>query len=103
MSSHLANPDFDEFSLPVHVHQRRIRHILSIQIRNFTPFPLRDAFTSSLAASGPPLLDAVDDIELTLSRRLLEVIWINQRPRLRQKLLKDVLAQIRVQCGNQHI
>lgn len=77
MSSHLANPDFDEFSLPVHVHQRRIRHILSIQIRNFTPFPLRDAFTSSLAASGPPLLDAVDDIELTLSRRRMRRISTN--------------------------
>ncbi|KII86321.1 hypothetical protein PLICRDRAFT_93773 [Plicaturopsis crispa FD-325 SS-3] len=29
--------------------QRRIRHITSIQIRNLTPFPVRDAFTSALA------------------------------------------------------
>jgi hypothetical protein len=42
---------------------------MGIQIRNFTPFPVRDALTSSLAMTGPPPLDSVDDIELALSRR----------------------------------
>lgn len=42
---------------------------MSIQVRNFTPFPVRDAVTSSLAVTGPPPSDCVDDMELTLGRR----------------------------------
>lgn len=42
---------------------------MSIQVRNFTPFPVRDTVTSSLSATGPPPSDCVDDMELTLGRR----------------------------------
>ncbi|KZV95598.1 hypothetical protein EXIGLDRAFT_834201 [Exidia glandulosa HHB12029] len=49
----------------------RIRHIDSVQIRNLTPFPARDALTTALAQPQLPKHAAAtqDDIELTLSRR----------------------------------
>lgn len=53
--------------------QRRIRHIRSIQIRNLTPFPIRDTIAQNLTQSGSSTtqvpLQHVDDIELTMARR----------------------------------
>ncbi|KAG0696266.1 hypothetical protein DFH29DRAFT_951775 [Suillus ampliporus] len=54
--------------------QRRLRHITSIQIRNLTPFPVRDAFASALARPAEysqftPLGNLSDDLDITLSRK----------------------------------
>ncbi|KAI0932749.1 hypothetical protein AcW1_000225 [Taiwanofungus camphoratus] len=53
---------------------RRIRHITSIQIRNLTPFPVRDAFASALKQpSEQPQFTAhghlSDDLDVTLGRK----------------------------------
>ena len=56
---------------------------MSIQVRNFTPFPVRDAVTSSLAVTGPPPSDCVDDMELTLGRRRSRRISTNSLGTLR--------------------
>ncbi|KAG8818682.1 hypothetical protein FRC17_010743, partial [Serendipita sp. 399] len=65
------------------VHKYRLRHITSVQIRNFTPFPIRDVVTSSLAAVGPAPLDYQDDTDLTLSRRRSRRISTNSLSTLR--------------------
>ena len=54
--------------------QRRVRHITAIQVRNLTPFPVRDAFASALAKPSEqsqftPHGRLSDDLDLTLSRR----------------------------------
>ncbi|KAF9234964.1 hypothetical protein BU15DRAFT_78512 [Melanogaster broomeanus] len=54
--------------------QRRLRHITSIQIRNLTPFPVRDAFASALSQPAThsqftPLGNLSDDLDVTLLRR----------------------------------
>ncbi|KAH7883968.1 hypothetical protein F5I97DRAFT_1623789 [Phlebopus sp. FC_14] len=54
--------------------QRRLRHITSIQIRNLTPFPFRDAFASALLQPAAhsqftPLGNLSDDLDVTLLRR----------------------------------
>ncbi|KAJ7226042.1 UV radiation resistance protein and autophagy-related subunit 14-domain-containing protein [Mycena pura] len=54
--------------------QRRIRHITSIQIRNLTAFPVRDAFASALSQPAEqPQFNAPgyfsDDLDVTLSRK----------------------------------
>ncbi|KAJ7642286.1 hypothetical protein B0H17DRAFT_464700 [Mycena rosella] len=54
--------------------QRRIRHITSIQVRNLTAFPVRDAFASALSQPAEqPQFTAQghfsDDLDLTLSRK----------------------------------
>ncbi|KAF7306451.1 hypothetical protein MIND_00436300 [Mycena indigotica] len=54
--------------------QRRIRHISSIQIRNLTAFPVRDAFASALSqpAEQPQFNPSgyfSDDLDVTLSRK----------------------------------
>ncbi|KAJ6626950.1 hypothetical protein B0H10DRAFT_2296551 [Mycena sp. CBHHK59/15] len=54
--------------------QRRIRHITSIQVRNLTAFPVRDAFASALSQpSEQPQFNAPghfsDDLDVTLSRK----------------------------------
>lgn len=54
--------------------QRRIRHITAIQIRNLTPFPVRDAFASALTQpSEQPQFSShghlSDDLDVTLSRK----------------------------------
>ncbi|KAF5312663.1 hypothetical protein D9619_003097 [Psilocybe cf. subviscida] len=57
-----------EFATP-----RRIRHITSIQLRNVTPFPARDAFTSALKQPSEQhpfgATGTVDDVGTLLSRR----------------------------------
>jgi hypothetical protein len=54
--------------------QRRLRHISCIQIRNLTPFPIRDAFASALIQPAEysqftPLGNLSDDLDLTISSR----------------------------------
>ncbi|KAI0090044.1 UV radiation resistance protein and autophagy-related subunit 14-domain-containing protein [Irpex rosettiformis] len=54
--------------------QRRIRHITSLQVRNFTPFPVRDEFASALIQpSEQPQFTAhghlSDDLDLSVNRR----------------------------------
>ena len=54
--------------------QRRLRHLTSIQIRNLTPFPVRDAFASALSQPAThsqftPLGNLSDDLDVTLLRR----------------------------------
>jgi hypothetical protein len=54
--------------------QRRLRHISSIQICNFTPFPIRDTVTSALALPSQQAPQSanghfLDDIELARSKR----------------------------------
>ncbi|KAI0719109.1 UV radiation resistance protein and autophagy-related subunit 14-domain-containing protein [Cerioporus squamosus] len=53
---------------------RRIRHITSIQIRNLTPFPLRDAFASALTKPSEqsqftPYGHLADDLDVTVGRK----------------------------------
>ncbi|KAG8809309.1 hypothetical protein FRC17_003501, partial [Serendipita sp. 399] len=73
----------EETYLAQDVHKYRLRHIISVQIRNFTPFPIRDVVTSSLAAVGPAPLDYQDDTDLTLSRRRSRRISTNSLSTLR--------------------
>ncbi|OJA12917.1 hypothetical protein AZE42_05077 [Rhizopogon vesiculosus] len=59
---------------PENTFQRRLRHISSIQIRNLTPFPIRDAFASALVQPAEysqftPLGNHSDDLDVTLSSR----------------------------------
>ncbi|KAF8588414.1 hypothetical protein K439DRAFT_1658436 [Ramaria rubella] len=53
--------------------QRRIRHITSLQIRNLTPFPARDALAQTLIQANPSSSSlppqAAEDIELTVASR----------------------------------
>ncbi|KIK97882.1 hypothetical protein PAXRUDRAFT_824462 [Paxillus rubicundulus Ve08.2h10] len=54
--------------------QRRLRHVTSIQIRNLTPFPVRDAFASALShpavhSQFTPLGNLSDDLDVTLMRK----------------------------------
>ena len=54
--------------------QRRLRHLTSIQIRNLTPFPVRDAFASALSQPAAhsqftPLGNLSDDLDVTLLRK----------------------------------
>ncbi|KAF8525195.1 hypothetical protein BU17DRAFT_84116 [Hysterangium stoloniferum] len=57
--------------------QRRIRHITSLQVRNLTPFPARDALAQSLIQPVPSssLLpqQSSDDIDLTISQRMRRI------------------------------
>ncbi|RPD81566.1 hypothetical protein L226DRAFT_527840 [Lentinus tigrinus ALCF2SS1-7] len=53
---------------------RRIRHITSIQIRNLTPFPVRDAFASALTKPSEqsqftPYGHLADDLDVTVGRK----------------------------------
>ncbi|KAJ7922961.1 hypothetical protein B0H13DRAFT_85773 [Mycena leptocephala] len=54
--------------------QRRVRHVTSIQVRNLTAFPVRDAFASALSQpaeqsqfNAPGYFS--DDLDVTLSRK----------------------------------
>ncbi|EED82905.1 predicted protein [Postia placenta Mad-698-R] len=53
---------------------RRIRHITSIQVRNLTPFPIRDAFASALKQPSEqpqftPQGHFSDDVDVTIGRK----------------------------------
>ncbi|KAI0367504.1 hypothetical protein BV20DRAFT_970472 [Pilatotrama ljubarskyi] len=61
---------------PVHpsVLPRRVRHITSIQIRNLTPFPARDALASALSQPSEqsqftPYGHLADDLDVTVGRK----------------------------------
>ncbi|TFK30679.1 hypothetical protein FA15DRAFT_751690 [Coprinopsis marcescibilis] len=59
---------------------RRIRHITSIQVRNLTPFPVRDAFTSALSHSSDlhqSKTFAADDLSVGSQRRRIRKISTN--------------------------
>ncbi|KAF8807633.1 hypothetical protein BYT27DRAFT_7189711 [Phlegmacium glaucopus] len=60
---------------------RRIRHITAIQIRNLTPFPVRDAFTSALSQpveqSHFSANGVADDLAAILSRKRSRKISTN--------------------------
>ncbi|KAJ7596799.1 UV radiation resistance protein and autophagy-related subunit 14-domain-containing protein [Mycena floridula] len=54
--------------------QRRLRHITAIEIRNFSPFPVRDAFASALSQPAEQSQFTAyghlsDDMDLTMSRK----------------------------------
>ena len=54
--------------------QRRIRHLASIHVANFTPFPVRDEFTSALSKPSEQPQYAghghlSDDLDVTLGRK----------------------------------
>lgn len=54
--------------------QRRIRHITSIQIRNLTPFPVRDTFASALTQPSEQYQFTThghhsDDLDVTIGRK----------------------------------
>lgn len=55
--------------------QRRLRHVEYVQVRNLTPFPVRDAFASALTQpSARPQFNAhgnlSDDLDIIIGRRL---------------------------------
>lgn len=57
-----------------HLVQRRLRHIEYVQVRNLTPFPVRDAFASALTQpSARPQFNVhgnlSDDLDITIGRR----------------------------------
>src|SRR6266568_2482567 len=61
--------------------QPRVRHITSFQIRNFTPFPLRDsvarAITKPVQRSSFPHGQHSDDLDLTISKRRARKMSLN--------------------------
>lgn len=74
--------------------QRRLRHITSIQVRNLTPFPVRDAFASALARPAEysqftPLGNLSDDLDITLSRQRSRRISTNSVNTLRSARIDD--------------
>ncbi|KAG2160166.1 uncharacterized protein EDB93DRAFT_1113719 [Suillus bovinus] len=74
--------------------QRRLRHISSIQVRNLTPFPVRDAFASALARPAEhsqftPLGNLSDDLDITLSRKRSRRISTNSVNTLQSARLDD--------------
>ncbi|KAJ4499319.1 UV radiation resistance protein and autophagy-related subunit 14-domain-containing protein [Lentinula lateritia] len=76
-----------------HLFQRRIGHITSIQIRNLTPFPARDTFTSALIK--PIEISAVthgyvaDDLDATLTRKRTRRVSTNSIATLRSSRSED--------------
>ncbi|KAG2049835.1 hypothetical protein BDR06DRAFT_960931 [Suillus hirtellus] len=74
--------------------QRRLRHISSIQVRNLTPFPVRDAFASALARPAEhsqftPLGNLSDDLDITLSRKRSRRISTNSVNTLQSARVDD--------------
>ncbi|KAJ3724290.1 UV radiation resistance protein and autophagy-related subunit 14-domain-containing protein [Lentinula guzmanii] len=70
-----------------HLFQRRIGHITSVQIRNLTPFPARDTFTSALS-KPTEILSAThshvaDDLDATLTRKRARRVSTNSIATLR--------------------
>ncbi|KZT06207.1 uncharacterized protein LAESUDRAFT_726023 [Laetiporus sulphureus 93-53] len=59
---------------PLARYPRRVRHITAVQVRNLTPFPVRDAFASALKQSSEqpqftPQGHLSDDLDLTIGRK----------------------------------
>ncbi|KAF9456802.1 hypothetical protein BDZ94DRAFT_1203773 [Collybia nuda] len=64
----------DQSSNNTHLTRRRVRHVTAIQIRNLTPFPVRDAFASALSQPAEQSQftshgHLSDDLDATLSRK----------------------------------
>ncbi|EJD55219.1 hypothetical protein AURDEDRAFT_179009 [Auricularia subglabra TFB-10046 SS5] len=88
----------DGQATPVH----RIRHIHSVQIRNLTPFPARDALTTALAQPAPAQgtkQAAADDIELTIARRKRRISTASTGT-LRSVFSADVGDDLRPRLGH---
>ncbi|KAH9891128.1 UV radiation resistance protein and autophagy-related subunit 14-domain-containing protein [Cubamyces lactineus] len=68
------NGSTNEQAVPVLALSRRVRHISSIQIRNLTPFPARDALASALTQPSQqpqftPYGHLSDDLDVTVGRK----------------------------------
>ncbi|KAH7881283.1 UV radiation resistance protein and autophagy-related subunit 14-domain-containing protein [Lentinula edodes] len=76
-----------------HLFQRRIGHITSIQIRNLTPFPARDTFTSALIKpieiSTATHGYVADDLDATLTRKRTRRVSTNSITTLRSSRSED--------------
>ncbi|KAJ3856840.1 UV radiation resistance protein and autophagy-related subunit 14-domain-containing protein [Lentinula lateritia] len=76
-----------------HLFQRRIGHITSIQIRNLTPFPARDTFTSALIKpiEIPTATHSyeADDLDATLTRKRTRRVSTNSIATLRSSRSED--------------
>lgn len=80
------------------MYQRRIRHITGVQIRNLTPFPVRDSFTSALSlpleqshlsASG-----ITDDLASILSKKRTRKVSTNSTASRRSIKREDGVVDI---------
>ncbi|KAI0325632.1 hypothetical protein GY45DRAFT_1356646 [Cubamyces sp. BRFM 1775] len=68
------NGSINEPAVPALALSRRVRHISSIQIRNLTPFPARDALASALTQPSQqpqftPYGHLSDDLDVTVGRK----------------------------------
>ncbi|KAI0662390.1 UV radiation resistance protein and autophagy-related subunit 14-domain-containing protein [Cubamyces menziesii] len=68
------NGSTNEQAIPALALSRRVRHISSIQIRNLTPFPARDALASALTQPSQqpqftPYGHLSDDLDVTVGRK----------------------------------
>ncbi|KAF8446366.1 hypothetical protein L210DRAFT_3475070 [Boletus edulis BED1] len=80
--------------------QRRLRHLTSVQIRNLTPFPVRDAFASALSQPATrsqftPLGNLSDDLDVTLLRRRSRRISTASVNTLKNVAVEDVSDEMR--------
>ncbi|CAA7260021.1 unnamed protein product [Cyclocybe aegerita] len=80
-----------------HLTPRRIRHVTGVQIRNLTPFPVRDAFTSALAQPAEPshfsATGATDDLGAILSRKRTRRVSTNSTATRRSLKWDDVIVE----------
>ena len=75
--------------------QRRLRHLTSIQIRNLTPFPVRDAFASALSQPAThsqftSLGNLSDDLDVTLLRKRSRRISTTSANTLKHVPVEDI-------------
>ncbi|KAK0446428.1 UV radiation resistance protein and autophagy-related subunit 14-domain-containing protein [Desarmillaria tabescens] len=76
--------------------QKRIRHITSIQVRNLTPFPVRDEFASALSQpSEQPQFSThghlTDDLDISLTLKRSRRVSANSVATFRSKKSEDVV------------
>ncbi|KAK0208034.1 UV radiation resistance protein and autophagy-related subunit 14-domain-containing protein [Desarmillaria ectypa] len=76
--------------------QKRIRHITSIQVRNLTPFPVRDEFASALSQpSEQPQFSThghlTDDLDISLTLKRSRRVSVNSVATFRSKKSEDVV------------
>ncbi|KAK0232827.1 UV radiation resistance protein and autophagy-related subunit 14-domain-containing protein [Armillaria fumosa] len=76
--------------------QKRIRHITSIQVRNLTPFPVRDEFASALSQpSEQPQFSShghlTDDLDISLTSKRSRRVSLNSVATFRSKKSDDVV------------
>ncbi|KAH7916489.1 hypothetical protein BJ138DRAFT_1075462 [Hygrophoropsis aurantiaca] len=98
----MATPNSTDFPSVIHneenCFQRRLRHISSIQIRNLTPFPVRDAFASALSQPAThsqftALGNLSDDLDLSFSRKRSRRISSNSINTLRNARPDEITVQ----------